>query len=262
MPIRRVTIFPTTLLALSLAACAAVTVTRSAHAANEDMLPPEEMGPAEKSEDVGAAAAAKKASTSGRYGDVSLTIVESFGKINMPNDSERGASGAMQGSGWDLRYMMVPGVGAYMRWESLGQTSNVPASAPTSWYLLQYVFGFAGRLHSTGRPGLWSIRTSSRIQWGIMYFQAGTNTDGCTHGWLPLSTSCGGAPTTLNASGAGWGTELRLAGEIDFGPLALALDVGAMGYRRWSTGSSSVSIPGWFWMPTAQLKFGLALPFD
>ena len=254
MRIRLLTIFPTTLLVFSL--------TGTALAANEDMLPPEEMAPKEKTEDVSAEAAAKKESTSGRFGDVSLTIVETFGKINMPNDAERGASGNMQGSGWDLRYMMVPGVGAYARWESIGQTSTVPSSAPTSWYVLQYAFGIAGRLHSTGRPGLWSVRTHSRIEWGILYFQAGTNTDGCTHGWLPLSTSCGGTPANLNASGAGLGTELRLAGEVDVGPIAIALDVGATGYRRWSTGSSSVSIPGWFWMPTAQLKFGLALPFD
>jgi hypothetical protein len=261
MKIRRATIFPATLLVVSLAGALAG-VTKRALAAPEDMLPPEELEPKEKTTDVSADAAAKKESTSGRYGDVSLTIVESFGKINMPSDAERGASGAMQGSGWDLRYGMVPGIGAYWRWESLGQTTSLASSNGTSWYMLQYVFGMVGRLHSTGRPGLWSIRTQSRIEWGILYFQAGTNTDGCTHGWLPLSTSCGGASTTLNASGAGIGSELRLAGEIDFGPIAVALDVGATGYRRWSTGSSSVSIPGWFWMPTAQLKFGLALPFD
>lgn len=236
MSIRRAAIFPMSMLVLLGASTAAA----------ED-----------KSIDVSAESAPRKAIESGRYGDVSLTVVESFGRINVPSDSERGGSGSMQGSGWDLRFMMAPGVGAYYRWDNAAQNSGNHAD----WYVLQYAFGFAGRLHSTGRSGLWSIRTQSRLEWGLLYFQAGTN-DVCTRSWAPLGDTCSGTPPTGNASGAGVGSELRLAGEVDFGPIALVLNLGATGYRRWSTGSSSVSIPGWFWMPTAMLHIGIALPTD
>jgi len=257
MKIRRPAIFPATTLlfvSLSLGLC------RAALASDEAMLPPEEMGTPSKDKtvDVSAEAAAKNAEpVSGRYGDVSLTITESFGRINVPADSERGKSGATQGSGFELRYMMTPGVGAYYRWENAAQQSG----DHFDWYVLQYVFGFAGRLHSTGRKGLWTIRTQSRIEWGLLYFQAGTN-DVCTRSLFPLGANCSGTPPVENASGAGLGTELRLAGEVDVGPIAFAVDLGATGYRRWSTGSSSVSIPGWFWMPTVLFHVGLALPVD
>lgn len=214
-------------------------------------------GTKETSGDVSAATAPKKVSASGRFGDVSLAVVETFGRIDVPSGTAFGKSGAMQGSGWDLRFMMPPGVGAYYRWNNAAQHDG----NHVDWYLVQYAFGIAGRLHSTGRSGLWSIRTQSRIEWGFLYFQANTD-DNCTRSWAPRGAECSGVSAAASASGAGIGTELRVAGEIDVGPLAISVDVGATGYRSWSSASGSASLPGWFWIPNAQLKFGLVLPFD
>ncbi|MEO7092066.1 MAG: hypothetical protein ABI175_02370 [Polyangiales bacterium] len=193
----------------------------------------------------------------GRWGDVAFSFVERFGRMSVPSDSERGTSGMLQGSGVELRFMMRAGVGAYYRWTNAAtNTGN-----KQDWYHLEYAFGFARRLHATGKSDLIGLRTSSRIELGFLYTQLGTH-EACSRSYVPLATDCSTtnyAPG--NASGAGVGLEMRLGGDIAFGPLDLGLDIGISGYRRWSTGSGSVSIPGWFYVPSAQLKLAIALPF-
>ena len=200
----------------------------------------------------------------GRWGDVAFSFVERFGRISVPSDSERGKSGSLQGSGVELRFMMRAGVGAYYRWTNAASHAN----NKQDWYHLEYAFGFAQRLHATGKSGLLGLRTSSRLEFGILYTQLGTN-ESCTRSYMPLATDCSTAnfgtsaanPAGGNASGAGIGLEMRLGGDVALGPFDLGLDVGISGYRRWSTGSNSVSIPGWFYVPSAQLKLAIALPF-
>jgi hypothetical protein len=193
----------------------------------------------------------------GRWGDVAFSFVERFGRMSVPKDSERGKSGTLQGSGVELRFMMRPGVGAYYRWTNAATNSG----NKQDWYHLEYAFGFAKRLHATGKPGLIGLRTSSRFEIGFLYTQLGTN-EACTRSYMPLATDCSTTNFGLgNASGAGVGLEMRLGGDVAFGPLDLGVDIGISGYRRWSTGSGSVSIPGWFYVPSAQLKLAIALPF-
>ena len=194
----------------------------------------------------------------GRWGEFAFSLVERFGRISVPSDSERGKSGSLQGSGFEVRFMMRPGVGAYYRWTNAATNSHDGAD----WYHLEYAFGFVRRLHETGRADLLGLRTSSHLALGFLYTQLGTN-EACTRGYAPLAADC--STTNFdrgNASGAGVGMELRLGGDVAFGPLDLGLDVGISGYRRWSTGSNSVSIPGWFYVPSAQLKLAIALPFS
>ena len=259
MSFRRPAIFPA-LTMLALAGSSAPATARAAPPASEATTSePRSSAEADPTTgvDVPDRPVAAASAASGHYGDASLAVVERFGRYSLPSSVERGTAGGIQGSGWDLRFMMTPGVGAYYRWSSAGQSLG----HHVDWYHLEYAFGFAARLHSTGRAGTWSVRTQSRVEWGMIYFQAGTN-DACVRSYAPLGTACAGDGGSGNASGAGFGSEVRLAGEVDFGPIGLSADVGAAGFRRWSTGSNSVSIPGWFWMPTAQIKLGLALAFD
>jgi hypothetical protein len=193
----------------------------------------------------------------GRWGDVAFSFVERFGRMGVPSDSERGRPGMLQGSGVELRFMMRAGVGAYYRWTNAATNMG----NKQDWYHLEYAFGFAQRLHATGKSSLLGLRTSSRVELGFLYTQLGTN-ESCSRSYVPLATDC--STTNFgpgNASGAGVGLEMRIGGDVAFGPLDLGLDIGISGYRRWSTGSNSVSIPGWFYVPSAQLKLAIALPF-
>jgi hypothetical protein len=193
----------------------------------------------------------------GKWGDFALSVVERFGRISVPSDAERGQSGALKGSGMEFRVGTRSGLGAYYRIITAATSNNDGAD----WYHAEYAFGFAGRLHASGKPGFWQFHTQSRIELGILYSQLGTNQT-CSTSYAPWGTSCDSTVPSpfLNASGAGWGVEMRLAGEIGFGPIGLGLDVGASANHRWSTGESSVSIPFHWFVPSAQLKIALVLP--
>lgn len=192
----------------------------------------------------------------GRWGDASFSLVERYGRLVVPSP-ELGTSGTLAGSGFELRFMMPVGWGAYYRWVN-GATN---ARNGFDWFHGDFSFGIDRRLHATGGPSTWSVRTQSRFELGLAYTQLGTNLT-CTRSASPLATSCDGGGIAGNVSGAGFGLETRIAAEIALGPIYVGADLGIAGYRRWSTGSASLSPPGWFALPSAQLRMGVGFSFD
>lgn len=191
-----------------------------------------------------------------RWGEAELGVLGRFGRLGIPAGG-LGKSGAIQGSGWLVKYVMPVGWGGYWRWSNYSTTNN----DHYDWYQRQYVFGFLRRIHQTGRAGWWSVRTQSHLAIGMMYWQMGTN-ESCARSFAPLGTTCQTLGAQQNASGSGIGMEVRVGGEVGAGPIALGVDVGVEGYRRWSTGSNSDSPPGWSYAPTVQLNLGITLPIE
>ena len=198
-----------------------------------------------------------QAEPSAAWGDGAIYFDNSFSRLAM-NNSEAAKRTAFHGSGVELRFMMPIGWGAYYR----ANTQATNNRDGYEWKHIDVGGGFSRRLLAVGSGKTWGLRAQLHFDVGFLYSQLATH-ETCKTGITPFATSCDtitpGYPG--NAAGVALGLETRFGGEVGIGPLGLGLDLGVAGYREIVTGGNSREIPGWFAIPSALLKVGLALPF-
>lgn len=190
------------------------------------------------------------------FGDVSVTLVERFGVLNVPH-AEVGSSGSVRGAGIEARFSMQPDWGAYYRYVS-SATANHDSY---DWFHGEFMAGVSRRVLAVGGQRLWAPRASAHVDFGVGYATLGTN-ESCTRSYAPFGTSCASGPLhPTNATGDAIAAELRLSGDVAYGLVYVGVDVGIGAYARIATGSNSVSPPWLSWMPSGQLRLGLGFPF-
>jgi hypothetical protein len=193
-----------------------------------------------------------------RFGDASLTVVERFSYLAL-SGAEQGKAGLARGAGFELRFTMPIGWGAYYRYTGVATGHN----DGFDWFSGEFVAGLSRRLLSVGGPNLWSARASARFDFGLGWTQTGTN-ERCTRSFVPFGTECTtfSGNRSRNVQGDAMVTEARVGGDLGVGPIYIGFDVGIAAYLNVTTGNNSLSLPWLFLAPSGQLKLGVGLPFS
>lgn len=192
-----------------------------------------------------------------RWGDWSIAVVERFGLLLIAGAEPAATSPTVRGAGAELRYVMPVGWGAYWRWTDVASS----VQNQFEWRQSELMFGFSRRVFRTGRVDPWTFRSQARVDVGVGFSRVGTN-ESCSQSFVPFGTSCSTGPgRPPNITGDAAALEVRLSGDVGFGPIGLGLDVGFAAYARYVTGDNSVPPPGLFYLPSAQLRLGVAVPF-
>ncbi len=192
-----------------------------------------------------------------RWGDWSLSLVERYGQLLIGGAEPASTSAAVRGAGLELRYLLPIGWGAYWRYTDVA--SNV--GNQFDWQQSELMLGVSRNVFRAGRADPWTFRAQAHVDVGFVFSRIGTNQT-CSQSFVPFGTSCSTGPgRPPNITGDSAALEVRLAGDVGFGPIGLGVDVGFGAFARYVTGDNSVPPPGLYYLPSAQLRLGIAVPY-
>lgn len=194
------------------------------------------------------------------WGEASLNLVERTEYIAV-SGAEVGKSDWARGAGLELRFMMPVGWGAYYRYVEAATAAVRPASEQFEWKHNEFAFGVSRRLLRLGRKDLWAPRVISTFDLGLGWAQLGTH-QVCARSYAPFGTDCStGGNRPRNVQGDALALEARVGAAVGYGPLTLGFDIGAAAYLTILAGGNSHAPPTTFYIPSGQLRLGLALPY-
>ncbi len=189
-------------------------------------------------------------------GDFGAYLLERYGGLVLPG-ALHGESGPVAGSGFEARYLLPVGWGAYAHWTHVVQQNVTCGADCWVWDQWEATLGLSRRLQATPQNKL--IREHTRFDLGFAYSQAGTNLS-CGGAYVPWNVACasGSWPShPINSSGSAVGMEARLALEIGIGPVGLGFDFGGAAYKSLTHGSASDPLPSLFYAWSAQARAGV-----